>query len=143
MTNAREYYQRLKIFTDRFRSESDGLEIKARSIGEFKLEIKRISQTKKELQLLKKEVRLTMRDISSAYNAEIAKVGNPSITKGIMAGLFGKRSVGRRNVVQREQLRQTKRSELQTYEELILMIDQITLFLDRLKLKAERALAEN
>jgi hypothetical protein len=114
-----------------------------RTVEEVTQRLNEMRLMQKELRLLKKDVNLTMRQIRSSFTAKRAEIGKPGFTTAFMAGLLGKKSVGKMNALNREALRQQERKALSPYESFINAIDEVLIELDRLKMGLEAAIARH
>ncbi len=110
---------------------------------EAKQHLKIIRYKQKRLRLIKKDVRQTMTLIRSSFTAQKAEVGKPGIKTGIMAGLLGKKSVGKINALTKENLRRQQNESLAPYKSVLQIIENFLLNLDSLKLQIESWLFEN
>lgn len=112
------------------------------TVAEAKLQKAKITQVQKELRLIKKEVGTTKKIVNAQYAAEMAKVGK-GFGAGVAAGLFGKKTAGKINTLNREAKRQQQLNAILPYENVIRLIDGIVVQLDELKLKIESWIVQN
>jgi hypothetical protein len=84
-----------------------------------------------------------MRQIRASFAAKKAEIGKPGFTKGVMQGVFGKKTVGKMNAMEREALRKRQYEVLSPYESVIQIIDEALVELDRLKMQLEAVVARH
>ncbi len=101
-------------------------------IAEFRLK-------QKELSLLKKSIHATIQEISKSYITQRIRVGK-SVRSGFMRGLFGSRTIGRYNMLQRNGITIHKDQAVRPYRQLIENIDNIILAYEKQKVAVEEKL---
>ncbi|MEJ5240073.1 MAG: hypothetical protein WHS87_02635 [Anaerolineales bacterium] len=140
MTTAKEYLSRIEeILGKHFVSRKMHLQFTWNTPEEAKQHLAQIRLMQKQLRLVKKELNATIKMIRSNFAARKAQVGT-GFGSGLMAGLAGKRTVGKMNVVARENLRREQMKALSPYESVSRTIDEILVQLDRIKIQIESSI---
>src|SRR2546430_2259076 len=82
-----------------------------------KAALQRLRTIQKELRFLKQEVNASEAALKSEYTTARMKVGK-TVASGLAAGFFGRRTVGRFNSAQRDNLRRNQIGAVAPYEKL-------------------------
>ena len=142
MASASEFQDRIaQILESHFTSGRLSFSINWDTPEEAKIQLNRIRLKQKELRLVKKDINATMKAIRSEYTARKAQVGT-GLGSGIMAGLLGKKAVGRSNAIEKENLRRKQAAELSPYSALARAIDDALIQLDKVKIQIEMSISE-
>jgi hypothetical protein len=104
--------------------------------------IKEYGLKQKELRLLKREVHLTVEEISKAYVSQRIAVGK-TVGWGMARGLLGRNRAGMFSMAKRNGITMEKDAALKPYRELTMSIDNLILAFDKQKAKLDAALLEN
>lgn len=141
MLSAKDYEHQIEqILGSQFRSGKIDFHIRWQTQEEAKQQLARIRQIQKELRLLKKSINTTVKAVRSSYIAKKAQIGT-GIGAGLMAGLVGKRTAGKMNAIERENLRRRQLSATAPYESVIRIIDDVLVKLDSGKIQIETYMA--
>lgn len=142
MASAKDYQSQIEqILGSRFRSGKIELQFIWNSPEEARQHLIEIRHMQKQLRLVKKDLNATMKVVRANFAAKRAQVGT-GLGTGIMAGILGKKTVGKMNVIiKRENLRREQINALAPYEGVSRTIDEILVQLDRVKIQLEASLA--
>jgi len=110
---------------------------------EAKHHLKTIRLKQKQLRMVKKDVKHSMKIIRSSFTAKSAEVGKPSLKTGFMSGLIGKKKAGKLNALTKESLRRQRDDMLEPYDSVVHRIDSFLLSFDNLKLQLDKWLLDN
>ena len=136
MASPADYEKRIKTL---LQSNSS---FKAKTVPDAKVIQKTIIQTQKELRQIKKEIALTMKDLRAQYATQKAGVGKAGFGKGVMQGIFGKKSVSHMDAQTKDRIRQAQVKQLAPYEALQAYIDRMILEYDKHKLTIDGWISE-
>lgn len=131
MATPQDYERRIK------QALEGNTQFSVNTVPEAQLATKRIVQLQKELRLIKKEIGLTIKSLRAQYADQKADVGKAGFGKGVMQGIFGKKSVAHMDATQKDRIRQTQNKQLAPYEALQNNIDRFILEFDGHKVKLE------
>jgi hypothetical protein len=139
MATPQEYLEQIeRIVGDDLSDGEINLRLTWNDYTEGKAHIDNIRAMQRHLRQLKKEVTAEVSGLKSHFIGQKASVGT-SIGAGL-AGLFlGRRTVGRFNAANREDLRRAQIQSVAPYEDVKRTIDQILHFLDGCKSQIERS----
>ena len=137
MSTPREYLHRIgQIVGDDITDGELNLNLTWKNHVEAKVLLTRIRTIQKELRLLKKDVSATISAVKSEFTTARTSVGT-SLVSGLAAGFFGRRTVGRFNSAQRDDLRRSQISTVEPYDRVKRVIEQILSELDSVKGRIE------
>lgn len=119
-----------------------GMRLEWETVTEARLHKSKITQVQKELRLLRKEIAQDKKAVTSAYTTGRARVGK-GFGSELMAGIFGRRRMGRANVLARDNLRQRQLEETARHDNAIRAIDNAMLDLDKVKLQLDQWITAN
>jgi len=105
--------------------------------AEAQLALRQIVQLQKELRQIKKEIGLTIKSLRAQYADQKEGVSKAGFGKGVMQGVFGKKSVARMDAAQKDRIRQNQNKQLAPYEALQSNIDRFILEYDGQKVKLD------
>jgi hypothetical protein len=106
------------------------------SVPEAKMYVKAVTQLKKELGLVKKEITTAKQQIRANAVNNRAHVGK-GFTGGAIRGIFGAKAAGSINASTKNSMRNQELKALQPYEEAEKHLATVLLSLDKLKLQME------
>ena len=140
MPSANEYQRRTEeILGSKISSGALSLKFSWETPDEAKTLLKKILLMQKELRLVKKDISATTKEIRSTFTAKKAEVGT-GIGAGLMAGLLGKKTAGKSNAIDKENLRRQQVAQISPYEAIAGTIDNILIQHDKAKLQIESLL---
>ncbi len=140
MSSANDYQNRVaQILGGHFSFGKLSLSFTWDTPAEAKTQLNKIRLMQKELRLVKKDINTTMKAIRSAFVAKKAEVGK-GLSAGLMTGLFGKKTAGKANATEKENLRRRQVAEISPYEAVARTIDSALIQLDKAKLQIETSL---
>lgn len=115
---------------------------KANTVAEARMILKQIVQAQKDLRQIKKEIGLTMKSLRAQYADQKEQVSKAGVGKGLMQGVFGKKSVSRMDASRKDQIRQNQNKQLAPYEAVQNQIDRTILEYDRQKVAVDAWIAK-
>ncbi len=135
MTSAAEYEEKVWVIV-RPLAQGNRITLQWDTPQEAKLLKARIIQIQKELRLVKKDIAITKRSINSAYTSKKTQVGKGA-GAALAAGVLGRKTAGKMNVLNRDSVRLEQASAIAPYENVISMIDNLLVQLDRAKIELD------
>jgi hypothetical protein len=133
MSTPQEYLHKIGLIVGDDISDGEvNLHLSWNNYSEAKALLTRIRTIQKEMRLLKKDVSATISAIKSEFTTARTNVGK-SFGAGLAAGLFGRRTMGRVNSAQRDDLRRNQINAVEPYERVKRIIDNILHQLDTIK----------
>lgn len=101
----------------------------------------RIRTFQRGLRLLKKDVGFTIKQVRASYTGQRAEVGT-GLGSDLVAGFFGRKTSGRMNAANREDLRRQQLAAVEPYQTISRFIDEFLMRLDTSKNNLQQWMAD-
>lgn len=145
MPSLEDYAQKFHSLSEQFKQDRNAYTSRIRQWtlesfdGESRQLFRIIAHHNKELTFLKREVNLTIQELSKAYATKRVAIGKTA-GWGVARGLFGRKAIGALSMAKRNDLTAQKDRALRPYRVVAQSIDNTILLTDRYKIDLEAAL---
>lgn len=136
MTSASAYEEQIKATLKTLVDENGEKTLRWDSPQEARLYRSQIVQLQRELRLIKRDINSTIGIINTSYQSEMALTGK-GLGSSILAGILGRKAVGRVNVLTRNSLRRKQLDSVEPYRTLIRWIDKVIMQFEQVKVEMD------